>query len=178
MSCSGLWEGLRKSCPVALFGLVITTTPRFGDFLVWPAVWLSRRTTEHRDPRFLVAASTVKRQLCAFRTFAKARPPATKRINMGATSLADSMDFRSRPQRNDDLTCPKQMRVHRITCLVGEQRQSCLSQALVPGSGARSEWPAHRNGVTTSLAEATLHDLIGRSIVLLAASVQMLGLLT
>src|SRR5262249_23079901 len=42
-----------------------------------------------------------------------------------------------------------------------------------------AKWPAHRNGVTTpSLTGPTMHDVIGRSLVVLAASVQMLGLLT
>jgi DNA-binding transcriptional LysR family regulator len=41
------------------------------------------------------------------------------------------------------------------------------------------KWPPHRNGVTTpALAGPTMHDLVGRSLVVLAASVQMLGLLT
>jgi DNA-binding transcriptional LysR family regulator len=42
-----------------------------------------------------------------------------------------------------------------------------------------AKWSGHRNGVTTpSLAGPTMHDLIGRSLVVLAVSVQMLGLLT
>jgi DNA-binding transcriptional LysR family regulator len=42
-----------------------------------------------------------------------------------------------------------------------------------------AKWPPHHNGVTTpALAGPTMHDLIGRSLVVLAASVQMLGLLT
>jgi DNA-binding transcriptional LysR family regulator len=42
-----------------------------------------------------------------------------------------------------------------------------------------AKWPPHRNGVTTpALAGPTMHGLIGRSLVVLAASVQMLGLLT
>jgi DNA-binding transcriptional LysR family regulator len=42
-----------------------------------------------------------------------------------------------------------------------------------------AKWSDHRNGITApSLAGPTMHDLIGRSLVVLAASVQMLGLLT